>query len=153
MTQNGLQPLCMSGTTERGGKGLIVHKRLIWTSPVAHLQLPVHRGRKEPRDVPPAGRRPPIGSTHCEVALPLCSSRARPTLRWGVELWPPQPDSDTSPSPHSSPNATSLLVIDVQLVCTLTCPHCHVILLSTYNIMQHTITDSVKSCFQEGGVF
>lgn len=71
-----------------------------------------------------------------------------------MDLSPPQPDSDTSPSSHSNNlNATSLLVIDVQLVCTPARPHCHVIPLSTYNIMQHTITDSVKSYFQEGGVF
>lgn len=49
-----------SGTPEREGKGLIVQKRLIWTSPLTHPQLPVHHGQKEHRHVPPAGRRPPI---------------------------------------------------------------------------------------------
>lgn len=149
MTQNGLGPLCMSSTTNR------MRREGPEPPQEAHLvtRCPPPTSCEPWQKVSPAGRRPPRGSTHCEVALRLRPSRARPPLGEGMEPSPPRPDSEASPSPHSnSLNATSLLVIDVQLVCTPAHPHFRVI-LSTYDITQHTITDSVKSCFQKGGVF
>lgn len=146
MTRNGLGPPCVSCTTEWGGEGQDPHERLIW-SPVAHRRLPANPGRKLPQQ----------GEGRPEAQLTVKSpvfSRARPPLGEGMELSPPRPDSEARPSPHSnSLNATSLLIIDVQLVCTPAHPHFRVILLSTYDIMQRTITDSVKSCFQKGSVF
>lgn len=62
MTRNGLGPPCVSCTTEWGGEGQDPHERLIWSS------CPPPTSCEPWQKASPAGRRPPRGSTHCEVA-------------------------------------------------------------------------------------
>lgn len=62
MTRNGLGPPCVSCTTEWGGEGQNPHERLIWSS------CPPPTSCEPWQKASPAGRRPPRGSTHCEVA-------------------------------------------------------------------------------------
>lgn len=129
-----------------------MYKRLTLTSPLTTSSFLRTRAHRSPGKLPWQGE----GSPQAKLVVELPSfvyNRLRPLLGRGMELSPPRPDSDTSPFPPSeSLHATSPLIIGVQLVCTPARPHCRVI-LSTYDIMRRSITDSVKSSFQEGGVF
>uniref|UniRef100_G1SY62 Scavenger receptor class A member 3 n=1 Tax=Oryctolagus cuniculus TaxID=9986 RepID=G1SY62_RABIT len=121
-------------------KGLRSHRKLTWTSPPASPKTSAAHWYWE---CTLAGCRPPVGQPPRE---------AHP---WdgGTEPSPPQHGLRDQPFPCSKP-LCHLPVTDVQLVCTPCPSHCGVILQSTHdNIMRHSITNSVKSCFQEGGVF